>query len=294
MATHYVAFFSYTRADDDFDHGLLTKVRERLESSLRLALGRRDIEIFQDRDDIEPGDAWEARLQKAIDEAVFLIPVITPSFFASEFCRKEFLRFWEKAQADPNTARIIPLYWREHFPLEGIIRSAEDDILSAVKALQYDDWRAARRAGLAASQMSDKIEEMSRRLAIKYMAGLHDSDTAALPANKPGIDATLQPTALPTPEREGRIKVNVRTIQATSEVAKSGWLLPGNGREEWFQDHPLGPQMVIVPAGEYVMGGPPGEEGRLDNEGPQHPVAIAGPFAVGRFAVTVGEFTTFV
>ena len=94
MPSRYVAFFSYTHADDEHDEGLLSSVRARLESELRLALGDRDVQIFQDRDDLNPGDVWEARLAKALDEAVYLIPVITPSFFASEFCRKEFMRFW--------------------------------------------------------------------------------------------------------------------------------------------------------------------------------------------------------
>jgi formylglycine-generating enzyme required for sulfatase activity len=54
------------------------------------------------------------------------------------------------------------------------------------------------------------------------------------------------------------------------------------------------PQMVVVPAGSFTMGSPAGEEGRLDIEGPQHRVTIAGPFAVGRFEVTRTQFETFV
>jgi formylglycine-generating enzyme required for sulfatase activity len=38
------------------------------------------------------------------------------------------------------------------------------------------------------------------------------------------------------------------------------------------------------------MGSPPGEAGRLDNEGPQRRVTIARPFAVGRFEVTFAEW----
>ena len=42
------------------------------------------------------------------------------------------------------------------------------------------------------------------------------------------------------------------------------------------------------------MGSPPDEPGRRPDEGPQHRVRIARPFAVGKYAVTVGEFTRFV
>jgi formylglycine-generating enzyme required for sulfatase activity len=53
--------------------------------------------------------------------------------------------------------------------------------------------------------------------------------------------------------------------------------------------------MVVVPAGRFTMGSPASEEGRFGSlEGPQHEVTIGKPFAVGRFAVTRGEFATFV
>ena len=53
------------------------------------------------------------------------------------------------------------------------------------------------------------------------------------------------------------------------------------------------PEMVVVPAGSYMMGSPVDEEGRRDNEGPQHRVTIAEPFAVGVHEVTRGEFGRF-
>ena len=66
-------------------------------------------------------------------------------------------------------------------------------------------------------------------------------------------------------------------------------MLPGNGKSEWFKDHPLGPEMAIIPKGHFLMGSPTGEEGRYDDEGPQHQVAIKAPFALGRFAVTLAN-----
>jgi len=40
------------------------------------------------------------------------------------------------------------------------------------------------------------------------------------------------------------------------------------------------PEMVVVPAGEFMMGSPADEKDRLDNEGPLHKVALAKPLAV--------------
>jgi hypothetical protein len=61
-----------------------------------------------------------------------------------------------------------------------------------------------------------------------------------------------------------------------------------------FRDCDSCPEMVVIPAGEFMMGSPPNEEGSTDAEVPQHRIAIAKPFAVGRFSVTRGEFTSFV
>jgi formylglycine-generating enzyme required for sulfatase activity len=50
------------------------------------------------------------------------------------------------------------------------------------------------------------------------------------------------------------------------------------------------PEMIVVPAGSFLMGAPPTEKGRFDNEGPQHLVTIANPFAASKFEVTFDEW----
>lgn len=50
------------------------------------------------------------------------------------------------------------------------------------------------------------------------------------------------------------------------------------------------PEMVVAPAGSFTMGSPAGDQARDIDEGPQHSVTIAKPFAVGRFAVTFDEW----
>ncbi|AUB84950.1 hypothetical protein THSYN_25410 [Candidatus Thiodictyon syntrophicum] len=54
-----------------------------------------------------------------------------------------------------------------------------------------------------------------------------------------------------------------------------------------------GPEMVIIPAGSFLMGSPEGEEDRDSKEGPQHRVTIARPFALGRHAVTFDDYDAF-
>ena len=50
---------------------------------------------------------------------------------------------------------------------------------------------------------------------------------------------------------------------------------------------------VQIPAGSFMMGSPEDEEGRGNDEGPQHRVTIAKPFYMGRFEVTNAQFRRF-
>lgn len=57
-----------------------------------------------------------------------------------------------------------------------------------------------------------------------------------------------------------------------------------------FKDCDVCPEMVVVPAGTFTMGSPAAEKGRTGDEGPEHLVAFARPFAVGKFSVTFAEW----
>jgi formylglycine-generating enzyme required for sulfatase activity len=83
---------------------------------------------------------------------------------------------------------------------------------------------------------------------------------------------------------EGRIEVD----SAFVSNPKGRWFLPGAGKSESFKDLEIGPEMVVIPAGEFWMGS-------RDNEGiakerPRHNVTIPKPLAIGRYPVTVEEY----
>jgi formylglycine-generating enzyme required for sulfatase activity len=59
--------------------------------------------------------------------------------------------------------------------------------------------------------------------------------------------------------------------------------------KDTFRDCETCPEMVVIPAGEFMMGSPPGEPER-DTYEDQVRITIARPFAVGRFAVTFAEW----
>lgn len=53
-------------------------------------------------------------------------------------------------------------------------------------------------------------------------------------------------------------------------------------------------KMVLIPAGEFLMGSPEDERYRRSDEGPVHRVQISKPFYLGKYEVTVGQYRRFV
>ena len=60
-----------------------------------------------------------------------------------------------------------------------------------------------------------------------------------------------------------------------------------------FRDCEYCPEMVALPTGSFMMGSPPRERGRFEDEGPTHRVVVSDPFAVGTYEVTQGQFRRF-
>ncbi len=71
-------------------------------------------------------------------------------------------------------------------------------------------------------------------------------------------------------------------------AAALAWAAPVLGQT--VKDCPECPEMVVVPAGSFMMGSPDSEVERNSIEGPQHRLTIPRPFAVGKFEVTFEEW----
>lgn len=96
---------------------------------------------------------------------------------------------------------------------------------------------------------------------------------------------TLDTPACGSSELMGHLTLEMRKPQPMS-LGEERALKPG----DLFKECETCPEMIVVPVGDFVMGSPESEDGRSDDEGPQHKVSFAKPFAVGRFAVTFDEW----
>jgi len=70
--------------------------------------------------------------------------------------------------------------------------------------------------------------------------------------------------------------------------------LTGFGFQDRLQDGSLGPEMQLIPPGEFLMGSGDDDPSAKPDEKPRRPMAITRAFALGRFPVTFEEYDRFV
>ena len=100
-------------------------------------------------------------------------------------------------------------------------------------------------------------------------------------------------------ERNEALRQQRQTDRLSSQQAPSPPVTDLSKPKPWevFRDCPRCPELVVIPAGEFVMGSSKEDINNglgAANEAPQHMVFIKRPLAVGRFEVTRDEFETFV
>ncbi len=118
----------------------------------------------------------------------------------------------------------------------------------------------------------------------KYGTGSPTEVASLAPAQNP----IVVPAAPPLPAR-----IEPPPAAASAAGTRTGGAdAPGPGTE--FRDCPECPPMVMLPAGNFVMGS--GDEDLLaePDEQPAHRVQVTAPFAIGKFEVTRGQYAAFV
>jgi F-box protein 11 len=160
-------FFSYSREDDEADFGNLTRLRAAIERELamRLGLSGKDVNLFQDSEDLRTGQSWEARLRAAVMEADFFVLLSTPRAFRPEsFVRKELAWFLEREKRLPIGGLIIPI---AYMPIVGV-EQAEDSAVSAdlylsvLRQRQNRRWDHLRHADERDQSLRSAIESLVR------------------------------------------------------------------------------------------------------------------------------------
>lgn len=95
MSYNYDFFVSY--AHEDNKNGFVTKFVEHLENNTNfIQLFGSKPRVFFDKEAIDGMDNWKSKILTGIDSSRFLIVLISPDYFQSENCAREFERWLER------------------------------------------------------------------------------------------------------------------------------------------------------------------------------------------------------
>lgn len=207
---------SYVRSDDDHDNGNITLLRQRLEGELRMQLGK-PFPIFQDRNDISWGQNWLERIDKSLHEVTFLFPIVTPSFFESQFCRKELDAFCLRERQLGVSRLIMPIYYVTCDQLSDSFTSGIDEIADVLRSRHWTDWRQHRFRDLNESDVSASLAEMAMTVKAAMIELEREIDAAGSAQSKTRSKSSKRKT----PPKRQKTKLVKPTESFTEEILEA-------------------------------------------------------------------------
>lgn len=154
-------FWSYTHKDNEQDSERLTRLATRIADEYSMLTGE-DLTIFVDRSSLLWGDAWRDRIDNALQETTFFIPIITPRFFKSAECRKELLKFAGAAKSLGVEELLLPILY---IPVKGLSPDSGDEAVALIASTQYANWTALRLKDEESEDYRSEVNKLAARLA---------------------------------------------------------------------------------------------------------------------------------
>lgn len=300
MSTQYRGFISYSQQDKVWGRRVHTWLE-----TYRVPAGvpapeelpdRRLGRFFIDEDEMAAASDIAVKVRAAIENAEALIVLCSPRSAQSKWVNAEIQHFRRTGRSEKIFAVII----------DGVPNSgdpATECFPPALRAAGDPDDRDA----LPIEPFGLDIRKDGRqRLCARLAAGLLDID----------VDILLQRDRRRTEIRQRLVMAGVATVSAVIALSSMAYAFRFEINRAWVmgtqvRPHVLSaeklmglqpgdmfrecaptfacPDMTVVAGGDFVMGSPARESGRLEREGPQQTVAVA-RFAIGRFEITHDEW----
>lgn len=308
-------FVSYARKDSE----AVARIVRALEIDGR--------QVFKDTADILPTEEWRARLEGLITAADTIVFCLSPDSAASEVCAWEvafadrlkkrivpvviravdapvpsrLAEFnyifatahddFEQAMADLGVALDTNIAWiREHTRIGELAHRwavngrPKDELLRGATIDAVERWMVARPT--QAPNLTDHALEFiaasrAEATAAARRARRLGSVIVALGVVAAGVSGLayfglLQPTYLDS------------VMNSVRNRLQEARLRPGDVKRDC--DSRACPEMVVLPAGSFLMGSPMQEQDRQANEDPRRRITIARPLLVSKFEVTFEEW----
>jgi tetratricopeptide (TPR) repeat protein len=191
----YDLFVSYAHSDDR--SGWVSALVEGIRQE-HAQFTPRPLAVFFDRQDIRAMDDWEHRILHGLRSSKTMIAVLSPQYFVSLYCRKEWEEFLEHelARCMPGEG-IAPIYIVTAPQLEQPhAGQALEDWLAGIRRRQYLDLREWHPHGVAAlrkEEVRERLQELEHDLAqrIDRVERARDS-TSTVPGANPNFVGRIE------------------------------------------------------------------------------------------------------
>lgn len=256
-----IGFMSYSNLDDEHDNGNISNFRMRLRGEVRMQSGDASFDIFQDHIDIVWGQQWQQRLDDSLSSVRLLIPIITPSFFKSEACRREVERFVRREKQLGRDDLIFPVYYVTASVLEDKAKRQQDEIAQLIHRHQHQDWRKFRHKPLTEPGPRKMLAKMAQHIVAAMERGgnrITPEDMRESALQNGALHSIAAVPDMP-PKPPWASATGIDAIGKWAEIAINNVIQ----RLRW------------VPPGHFLMGAPKSHAGRADDEWPQHRVTIS-------------------
>lgn len=162
MQPQHAALMLYTQFDDEEANGFLTQMRQRLDRGVQSHTGQR-FGIFHP-DDVDWGEQPAQRIADLLQHVIFLIPVLTPSFFGDATCREQVNLFLQRERELRRSDLILPIYYIDTPVLDDPKKQARDALAQELAQRQSMDWRNLRLEPIDAPVIRTKLAQMAAHI----------------------------------------------------------------------------------------------------------------------------------
>ena len=154
-------FISYAHSDNQ--DGLVDKILKKIKEIYRALTGEQ-LRIFIDHTDIMTADLWQDRISVELRQSRLLLAMLSPSYFKSEWCRREWFMAEDKEEkinifqgSSLISGAIVPILI---YPLKRARLSKEEKhLVSTAKGRQWQDFSETKPGTAKSLQLVKRLVE---------------------------------------------------------------------------------------------------------------------------------------
>jgi hypothetical protein len=218
-------FWSYVHRDDYAEGDRISQLARDVVAQFEMLTGE-TIELFLDKDSIEWGEVWRVKINESLASVAFFIPVMTPRYFMSAECRREFQFFARRATNLGVKELVLPLLYVDTRSLYE--ESPEDDMIALIRTFQWADWtdlrfteRSSEAYRRAVAGLASRIVEANDRaaeVAAAFVLPSQEPETEAVKEEVSGVLDRLSATEKTIPEWTATVEAVAVQVNLVGEI----------------------------------------------------------------------------